>query len=213
MPSPDPSQLDLAGIAEKLPETVVALAAAATAFFAYRGLGLWRASTRGQRRMELAEEILTGVYMANRALRAARFAASFGFENEARVGRELEPEEQRRVRDLYYPVLHRLGEIGDRLNEFHAKRFRAMALFGPDAEQLFDDIRAVFAKVETAAEMLCRLAGEDQHERDPDLIKRLRATLWGIGEKPDEVAAEMERLVAKAEAYYRPIIQRGEPRA
>jgi hypothetical protein len=107
---------------------VTAIAAGATAFFAWRGLKPWREEMLGRRRAELAERVLALAYEARDAIDAARSPLVFG--SELQPDDEEDPEIAK-VSDI--APARRLQRESELFAGLRARRYEFMAVFGAEA--------------------------------------------------------------------------------
>jgi|GEM_PF-5204425 len=158
------------------------------------------------RQSEFAEEQLAAFYEARARLKSIRSPASYSSENNDRAGRDAENEAVRNARDSYYPVLSRANQSSEFFNDFYAARYRAIALFGEEADAPFIEIWQALHTVQVAASMLMR---EDMHGEHRDIARnrqRMEERIWEGLADGDAIAAEIEAAIEKAEALFRPAI-------
>jgi hypothetical protein len=166
---------------------------------------LWKA------KRTFAEDSLAGFYEAEKLFHFFRSAMSFRSEAESRQGREDEPEALRNSRDTYWPVLKRMDDNIELFNNLHARRFRAMALFGPEADEPFVEIRRLHARVHTAGQALMNQQTHSGYGIAPEFKENMERVVWEGLQEPDQLAAEIAAAVAKAEAVFGPILSAREP--
>jgi hypothetical protein len=165
-----------------------------------RELDLWK------KRVAVAEEVLLEFYRGRDIVSWIRSPMAYGYESEARAGREGESEALRRARDAYFPHLKRLQDNSEFFANIRARRYRVIALFGEAAVSPFDRLHAVHSKLIVSAQMLQE---EDTHDRVPAAIehkRRLEAAIWEGLEDGDSIKVEMGGIVEAAEVIFRPAI-------
>lgn len=170
-------------------------------------LDVWRA------RRIFAEETLAAFYEAESLFHLFRSGMSFRAEAESRQGREEEPEALRSARDNYWPVLKRMDDHIEPFNRLHARRFRAMALFGPTADEPFMEIRRLHARIQTAGQALMRESTHSDLGNAPAFKESMERIVWEGLQDPDNIRVEIAASVAKAEGIFGPILRAGEPSA
>lgn len=196
-----------AGPAASWVSAIANLGVAAAAGFAarqgVRSLRAWRDETIGRRRIELAEEVIADFYEARDIIQWSRAPASFGSEVEQRPGRDTEDSNERARKDTYYVPLKRLHDQSEFFSKLQARRYRVIAAFGNDAAEPYNRLRAIHAKVWTAANMLMRMTqrGEGQ------LWEDLNRTVSTAADPKDPIGAELDQLVVEVETRFRPEIQ------
>ena len=164
-------------------------------------LELWR------RKVAFAEESLTDFYDVRFTMNAVRSGASYSTEVLDRPGRADEPEALRQARDTYYPVLRRIRDKENvaGFTRLWARRFRARALFGADADAPFTRFRRVLAQVQTAAEALMRENTHSEFGHAPAFKEQCEARVWDHGDG-DPTSLELDQIVVSAEAIFRPVL-------
>lgn len=109
------------------------MAAAFAAWQGVRSLTAWRVEATGRRRIELAEDVLSGFYQIRAIIHDAR--APF-----VRSG-EMQPEEgvaEEVATNSVYAPRRRLRRHLSFITEFRAKRYRFAAIFDPESTGPFD---------------------------------------------------------------------------
>ncbi|SDC47566.1 hypothetical protein SAMN05444678_103150 [Sphingomonas sp. YR710] len=173
---------------------------------AERKMALDRALTDWKRNAEFAERALSDFYEARSRMQAIRSPGSFGAENDDRVGRDAEVEAIRSSRDAYYPYLRRVRTHSNFFDDFYARRYRATALFGPEAEVPYQEIWRVLHRVNVAASMLVRDSGPLLHEQQFQTRQNLEYAIWEGSIDPDPLADQIAEAVTTAEKLFRPAI-------
>jgi hypothetical protein len=133
-----------------------AAAAIIGAVIAVLGFRKWHPETTGKRKIELAEDILAGAYEAGAVIAWTRMPSGFAGEGETWPRVEGEDPDETRIRDSYYRVVERLNRDQNVFTTLEAKKYRAMAYFGKPVEQPFQDLRALNARIVSAASNLIR---------------------------------------------------------
>ena len=165
-----------------------------------RELGDWR------RRAEFAEAELGSFYDARSRLEAIRFPGAFSTENLDRAGRDSESEAVRNHRDIYYPFARRIAAEADFFNDLHARRFRALALFGTGADAPYQGIWSALSQLRSAVDMLMRDNGAIYNEALAQHRLRMEERIWQGAADDDAVAQEIDEAVTAAETLLRPAI-------
>lgn len=166
-------------------------------------LELWR------RKVVFAEDALTDLYNSAFALSAIRSPAAYSDEYEDRPGRDQEDEALRRARDTYFPILKRLQnkEYTEVLASMWARRFRAKALFGPNADQPFIRMRQVLAQVQTAAMILMRADTHTDIGSMREHRTAMEARVWEGASEIDAISNEIAAILTEAESIFRPALE------
>ena len=187
---------------------IQAMAVCGAAGIAWRGLTTWRREMVGRRRSELAEQTLAMFYEARDLLAYARFPVSTGGEGETRPRELHESQGEARYRDALFVPVERLNKQTEFWGHFDASRYRFRSVFGDDAAQSFEIVRAARNRVMAAATMLARLHefSDQQREGLADQRERLERQIgWGATED-DELGRQVDEAVTAMEDVCRPAI-------
>jgi hypothetical protein len=160
-----------------------------------------------KRRQELAEEVLSGFYQIRDAVRIIRTPMKLPGEGESRPRTELEPEGVAQQRDTYYATLERLEQRRQDIGNLLAKRYRAVALFGAEADQTFESLHGAITGIGNAAALLIRWSGDDTRRQNPDIWKEAERTIWWTGAEPDLIANQIEAATRAIERICRPVLE------
>lgn len=163
---------------------VAGIGAAFTAWFAYRGVTVWKDQITFRRKSDLAEQILEGFYQAQETLRYARVWVRWAGEGEGRPGEKEEPEELKRMLDDFFVPVERLHNKSEFFSVFFALQWRAKAVFG---DEIFEKFRFMLKKhreLENAAFGLMRLYREAFYNND-------------ILEKQEKFITNMKRILGR----------------
>jgi len=157
--------------------------------------------------MKVAETALAEFYEARDIFKWVRSRALQPEESSDRPGREGETAGVQQQRDLYFPILKRLADDGEFFGRMRARRYRVLALFGPEAVAPYDLIEKVHGDIGTAAKMLIQTRQEGETSKAE--IARDAAwqdTVWDDADHTDAINAIIEKAVHVAEEIFRPEI-------
>ena len=118
---------------ETIAGAITAIAAAAAAIFAWRGLQTWREEMLGRRRAELAEGVQVLAYEAQDAIAAAQSPLVLASEMVPQDGQNAEYAKE----NVTAPA-RRLLRDKKIFADLRARRYEFIAIFGRDAAQPFD---------------------------------------------------------------------------
>lgn len=184
----------------------------------------WKQQKREERRMELAEQILALSYRIRHAMTAIRSPASFGGEHDA-ARKKLEetntilPDQD----DAYAKrkitaqiVLLRLSHHQKMWDQLSALAPTTKAVFGNAMSDELEKFWTLQGKVHSGAIIYAQLRPQvqptpKQYQEDPTFERELERAFWAIDlpEAPDEIAANIEAIIANLEAELSPIIREG----
>lgn len=180
---------------------VTAGAACFAAWIAYRGLEKWRAETIGKRKAELAENVLADFYEARDIIRDARSPLSFGDEGQSRQKEAWETEIDTGTLNSYFRTFERLNKKREFFAQFHARRYRFLAIFGQEASKPYDELFRIYTEIVKAVIMLMKTHhphGLD-YQLHPDVLgslpderKKWEATIGGPHAAQDPVEERLK---------------------
>jgi hypothetical protein len=162
--------IDWGWVAEKTPavitgakDLVLAGAAVCTTCFAWKALDKWRTEALGKRRLELAEDVLSGFYQVREIIQDARAPLVLAGEMVREEGLS-----DAVAGSPYYAPMRRLSRSFDKIADLRAKRHRFAAMFGTKATSPWDEIEQVLREIQAASDALLDLRGEHVGHNDPN---------------------------------------------
>jgi hypothetical protein len=168
------------------------------------GINAWRRQTIGKRKMELAEQVVGGVYQARDVFDWVRTRVIFRGEGASRPAMDGETERQKRQRDLYFVPIERLHNEKELFARLQAQRYLFTSYFGKDSAKAFELLDHVRLQITHAASVLIEMTGEDANEPN----EKLRNILgWGPRERPDELDQKIADAVTMIEKVCQQILE------
>ncbi len=172
---------------------------------------LWLLQKQTERRIAVAERILTLTYRLKRAFTAIRSPASFGHEHAAAEGILKDQDsyavmgsDQKKRAQLSQIILTRIRSYKDDWDELFACLPLARAFFGQPIEEALEKLWRQQVSISVSAEMYW----DDQP--DPDFKKKLESDFWeGFSERrieADEVGKNIKDAVAVIESAMLPVL-------
>lgn len=183
----------------------------AAAFAAWLGFRYWRRQRWIERRSEFAEQTLRDFYEARTAIILARDPIAAGSEGSSRPWKNpSETEEQKPYLDAFYAPVERLERHGDLFGRIQASRFKAMALFGPEADEPFTKLASVYNTIIHSSRSLIGHADEEWHGKER-LADKWQHNIGWVLEGKDELAGKVEKAVMEIEEICRPFVELNRP--
>jgi hypothetical protein len=184
---------------------VTSLAAATGAIVAILSYRKWHPENIGKRKIELAEEIIADFYQARDVIAWARFPGGWSSEKSSRAVSVEESEDEKNAKDSYFRTVDRLVQRAELFSKIQSKKYRAMAYFGVQAKEPFEDLGKIYAEVLSAAGKLVR-----HYTSDGTLPKTWSAWEKTIGwneedagaDSPDSVEVRMNAVIQAVESSY-----------
>ncbi len=190
-------------------ESCALIIAALVAVF---GIAAWRREHVGRRRIELAEEVLAMFYEARLLVGAIRSRYIYFGEGSSREATEEESLVQKNRRDRANAINERFHRHQASFAKLGAVRFRFMAVFGADKEQLFERFDQYLGDLLAAADQLegllnidqIGLTAEDYGDGEyKSMLTAARRTFFGTGDENDHFRTRLDALIRDVEAVCR----------
>jgi len=105
-----------------------------------------------KRRVELAEDLVSGFHQIRDVIMQIRSPLAYSNESADRVPGERETENVTRKINSYYVPIARLKQNGEFIQGLLSKRYRAQALFGADIDLAFQSIISVLNDIHISAD-------------------------------------------------------------
>jgi hypothetical protein len=194
--------IELATIAQ-----AVSIFAACWAIIA--GIGAWKREFIGKRQIELAEQILAKFFEIRDAVSFIRNPFSHNDEGSTRQRSDLETPEQTQLLNRGYIVFERYAKKEAAFAEFNTLKYRFMASFGAQTEEIFIETNRVLNSIFASAQMLAthywqrqgRVHMEaDEFQKHVDEMHRHEGIFWDIGTETDEISTKLNAIQVKLDA-------------
>ncbi len=192
-------------------EVIESLGIIVASIAAIWGINAWRRETIWKRKHELAEDVLAYFYEARENIEAIRSPFGYSGEGESRTKLKNETPEQTKIYNRAYAVQERYDRNKEAIERLRVLRFRFVAIFGKEYDDLFVRLNRVVSNIFFATNEVVRITlGEYGEVIDEDLMKDLRNYRKAIysRSKEDEVRDEVDAIVSKAEKVCGRILQR-----
>lgn len=183
--------------------------AKAERMLAERKAALDKSVALAKRKAEVAEKVLADFYEVRRAFDVVRSPIIWA--------EELQPEEgvpEDVLKNDGYNVRRRLRQHADLFSRLEASRFSFGALFGQAAMEAYAKVIAIHNRVFHAAGDLLRYRGQEELGNMKDHLRAMRRVACSLTqladdgtELPDQVAAELDAIVAGVEVVCRPALE------
>ncbi len=192
-------------------ETVGIVVASLTAIWGVIG---WRKQMIAERKMGLAEEVLSAFYQAREIIEAARSPTSWGGEGSSWRDEfdDVEPRPDVDPIAAYYVPAERLNKHIEFFSRVDALQYRSQAVFGVPVGDHFAAIRKVRNQVKISSALLTRRLYEQVYKDAPEMGEDLRNQMqsdigWGIDDvENDPINQEVEAAVKGIESICRPAL-------
>ncbi|UUZ63836.1 hypothetical protein LP417_32250 [Polaromonas sp. P1-6] len=203
------TMIELATIAQ-------AVAVLSTCWVIVSGIGAWKREFIGKRKIELAEQVLAKFFEIRDAIAFIRNPFGGLSEGTTRERGKGETQAQSELLDRGYVVVERYSKKETAFAEFNILKYRFMASFGTNTEEIFTDTNRVLNSIFVSARRLAThhwqrqgRVSMEQSEVEKHLaeMERHEGVFWDIGNEVDEIRQQINAIQAKLEAAVKPCFQ------
>lgn len=190
-----------------------AVAVVAACWAIISGVGAWKREFIGKRQIELAEQLLAKFFEVKDAVAFIRNPFSSSDEGKSRKRGDHESPDESLLLDRGYIVVERYQHKELVFNEFNTLKYRCMAAFGPQTEEIFVStnkaVNSVFISARLLATHYWQRQGRvpmahDEFQRHLDEMHRHESIFWDMDRKDDEIKKQLEEAQARLEVVTAP---------
>ena len=189
------------------------LAIASACWAIISGIGAWKREFIGKRKIELAEETLSAFFEIKDAIAFIRNPWSSGNEGATRQRSTYETEPETQLLDRGYIVFERYESKKDVFVRFNTLRYKFMAVFGTDTENIFKEtnqsLNSIFISSNMLATHYWRRQGRVQMEKDEfqkhlDEMRKHEGIFWDKYSENDEIRNQLAATQNELERVTKP---------
>lgn len=196
----------------KLAAVAQAVSVFAACWAIIAGIGAWKREFVGKRQIELAEQVLAKFFEIRDAVAHIRNPFSQKDEGSTRQRGDHETQVETDLLNRGYIVIERYTKREAVFAEFNTLKYRFMASFGPETENIFLDTNQTVYSIFGSARILATHYWKQQGRvpMDPEFQKHLdemykhEGILWETGDENDEIKQRLNAIQAKLEAAVAP---------
>jgi hypothetical protein len=179
------------------------------------GVGAWKREFIGKRRIELAEEVLATFFQIKDSIAQIRNPFSNTTEGKSRQKNEHESAIESQLLDRGFTVFERYEKNKECFIKFNTLKYRFMATFGHNSEEVFTETLHILNRIFVAAEMLSTHYWKRQGnvEMEPaefqqhlDDMRREEKIFWEYS-KDDEINTQLIEIQKKLELITKPCFE------
>lgn len=180
------------------------------------GIDVWRREFVGKRRIELAEETLEAFFAVRDAVAFIRNPFSNTDEGSSRKQREYETKAETELLNRAYIVYERYQAKKEVFSRFSTLKYRFMAAFGKDTEEIFLTTIKTVNRIFVAAQKLgshywqrqgrVEMSG-DEFRKHLDEMHREEAVFWDMDRDDDEIKKELNAVLSDLERVTAPAFE------
>jgi hypothetical protein len=200
----------------ELAQIAQAVAVIAACWAIISGVGAWKREFIGKRQIELAEQILAKFFEVKDAIAFIRnpFASSDEGKTRQKIDKESPGESE--LLDRGYIVVERYSKRETAFAEFNTLKYKFMASFGPETEEIFTETNKVLNSIFSSARMLAthywqrqgRVQMEpDEFQKHLDGMYRHEGIFWDGFAEEDEIRKRLSGIQGRLEKATNPCFQ------
>jgi hypothetical protein len=194
--------------------TIAVLAASVVAIC---GIDSWVRKAHWKIRYNLAEEVLTLAYAVRGAIREIRIPLLREGEGSSRKKTDGESPEESKILDESYILSERYNRHSKSFNKIQVVKYRFMAVYGSEYENLFGKLNVLINEIFHANDMIYMYGGkssrreewssEAEHRQHRDELLEHLKILYS-GSKDDKFGQRVNAVIAEFETVCAPIIRK-----
>lgn len=180
------------------------------------GVGAWKREFIGKRKIELAEATLSTYFEIKDAIAFLRspFANSTEGNTRKRSPHETEPEQQ--LLDRGYIIFERYEKKKEIFIQFKTLKYKFMAVFGPETEDIFTSTNQIINSIFTSANMLSthywqrqgRVQMEaDEFQKHLNEMQHHEGIFWDLNNENDEIRKKLTTIQQNLETVTKPCFE------
>ena len=180
------------------------------------GIGAWKREYIGKRKIELAEETLATFFEIKDAITFIRNPWSRKDEGSTRKRSDHETEQDSELLDRGYIVYERYENKKEIFVKFNTLKYKFMAVFGVDSEQIFTETNQLLNTIFTSANMLTNHywqrqgrenMQEDEFEKHLEEMKKHEGIFWDHYSDDDEIRKQLSKTQTELEKITKPCFE------
>ena len=176
------------------------------------GVGAWKREFIGKRRIELAEQVLAKFFEVKDAIAFIRNPFSSSEEGKTRQRSDSEPSTESELLDRSYIVVERYSKKESVFADFNILKYKFMASFGPETEQIFTDTNKALSSIFVSARVLAYYWQRQgrvlmENDKNIDRMHRHQDIFWDTGSDTDEIRVQLKAIQEKLESATKPCFQ------
>lgn len=180
------------------------------------GVGAWKREFIGKRRIELAEEVLATFFEIKDAIVSIRHPFSNTDEGKTRQKGEYETKEESNLLDRGYIVFERYEKRKEVFQKFNTLKYRFMAAFGKDTEEIFTECNRTLNQIFISSRMLAEYywqrqgrveMSKEEFQNHLDEMHKHEGIFWDTMMEEDEVRRKLQQIQTKLDITTKPVFE------
>lgn len=203
-------------VMESIAEIGQAVSVIAASWAIISGVGAWKREFIGKRKIELAEEVLASFFEIKDVIASMRNPFSSGDEGQSRKRSENETNDESELLDRGYIVFERYESRKEVFVRFNTIKYKFMAAFGSETEDIFTDCNRVLNSIFVSARQLAthywQRQGripmeEDEFQRHLNEMHRHEGIFWDSMDEKDKIRKTLQSIQNRLEAVTKPCFE------
>lgn len=180
------------------------------------GVGAWKREFIGKRKIELAENVLAAFFEINDAIAFIRNPFSSNKEGTTRKINPGETDADTNLLNRGYVVVERYEKKEDIFSKFNILKYKFMAVFGPETEEIFSDTNRIIHSIISSSRLLAthywkrqgRVKMEaDEFQKHLDEMHHHEGIFWDINKEEDEIRTKLSQIQINLEKITKPCFE------
>ena len=196
---------------ELLTAIAQAVAVVSACWAIFSGIGAWKREFVGKRKIELAEEALSKFFAVKDAVAFIRSPVGYADEGKSREPGEREGEAEAELLNRGYVVFERYHQREALFSEFSVLKYKFMASFGQNTEEIFTDTFSAVNSIFVSARMLATHywknsppTDERKFEKFLHETSRHEGVFWDTDTDDDVIRKQLQAVQVKLEKVTAP---------
>lgn len=180
------------------------------------GIGAWRREFIGKRKIDLAEQVLAKFFEVGDAIAFIRNPFASISEGQSRQKNPAESPQETELLNRGYVVIERYQQKEKVFSEFWALKYKFMASFGKETEDIFRDTNRALNEIFGSARMLTTIywprqgrsgMSPEQFQKHVDEMFRHEGIFWDSLGENDEIRKKLSLVLTRLEQVTAPCFQ------
>lgn len=180
------------------------------------GIGAWKREFIGKRKIDLAQQVLAKFFEVQDAIAFIRNPFSSGNEGQSRQKAPTETAPETELLNRGYIVVERYQQKESVFVEFNTLKYKFMAAFGKETEQIFTDTNRALNSIFVSARMLAthywqrqgRVHMEpDEFQKNLTEMHRHEGIFWDTQSETDEIRQKLKSILDRLEIVTAPCFE------
>lgn len=180
------------------------------------GVNAWKREFIGKRKIELAETTLATYFEIKDTIAFLRSPFSNNTEGDTRKRSPHETEAEQQLLDRGYIIFERYEKKKEVFIQFKTLKYKFMAVFGPETEEIFTSTNQIINSIFTSANMLATYYWQrqgkvqmqaDEFQKHLDEMKHHEGIFWDLNNENDEIRKKLNTIQQNLETITKPCFE------